>query len=171
MNLYLKELLKNPNIPLVCDYDGTLFEGRWFTRQISLFDMTESKLKEAIENEECLYYEPVNFMQNFLQQYGWGRQTYVLGYIHCDIDLKYKTGQVREYYPTIGRIIWAKTIDDKIMQLQAMLKQYGEFIYIDDSLDDLMYMEGIFKNPNSCHFFHISSVNYVKDYLILRREV
>ena len=84
--------------------------------------------------------------------------TYVLGYIHCDIDFEYKTGQVREYYPTIGRIILAKTIDDKIMQLQAMLKQYGEFIYIDDSLDDLMYMEGIFKNPNCCHFFHISSV-------------
>jgi hypothetical protein len=157
MNLYLKELLKNPNIPLVCDYDGTLFEGRWFTRQISLFDMTESKLIEAMENEECLYSEPVNYMQNFLQQYGWGRPTYSLGYIHCDIDFGYKTGQIREYYPTIGRIIWAKTIDDKIMQLQAMLKQYGEFIYIDDSLDDLMYMEGIFKNSN-CHFFHISSV-------------
>lgn len=158
MNLYLTELLKNYNIPLALDYDGTLFEGRWFTRQINLFDPTPSKLQEAMENEQCLYSEPVNYMQNFLQKYGWGRQTFVLGYIQGDIDFEFKNGQIREFYPTIRRIIWAKTIDDKIRQLEAMLNQYGEFIYIDDSLDDLMYMESVFKNPNCCHFFHISSV-------------
>ena len=44
MNHYLKHLIKDKRIPIVFDYDGVLFEGRWYEERINMPNETEEKL-------------------------------------------------------------------------------------------------------------------------------
>ena len=158
MNKYLKELVKDPNIPVVLDYDGTLFEARWFVRHISIFDNSPEALKKAQEEDDCLYTEPIPYMRNFVSKIIRTKNVFCCSRIHTDIEFEYKTNAIHQYYPKISKLYWAKSLEDKIKQLQSILDTYGVFIYIDDNLEDLLVMERHFKHPEKCHFFHMSSI-------------
>lgn len=158
MNKYLQELMKDPNTPIVFDYDGTLFEARWFVKQISIMDGSDEALLEAMKEEECLYSEPIPYMRNFVSHKTNTKNLFVMSKIHNDIEFENKTDEIHQYYPKISKLYWAKSLEDKIRQLESILDTYGEFIYIDDNLEDLLVMERHFKNPEKCHFFHMSSI-------------
>lgn len=158
MNRYLQELLKKDDIPVVFDYDGVLFEARWYVKRIGLQDGSDEALKEAMENDCSLYSEPIPYMQMFVKRKVRTKLIFVLGDAHNDIEYNYKSEQLAEKYARIKNVMWARNIDDKIKHLEAVRKRYERFIYIDDDLNALLQMERYFDDIAHCYFFHYSSL-------------
>ena len=48
MNNYLKKCI-NKKIPIIFDYDGVLFEARWYETRINMQNKTEEKLLAAMQ--------------------------------------------------------------------------------------------------------------------------
>ena len=158
MNKYLQELMKSSETPIVFDYDGTLFEARWFVKQISIMENTDEALLKAMEDEECLYSEPIAYMRNFVSHRTNTNNLFALSHIHNVIEFEFKCEQLHTYYPKLSKLYWAKSAEDKIKHLEEIYEKYGEFIYIDDNLENLLDFERHFNNPEKCHFFHTSSI-------------
>ena len=66
MNRYLQELLDSGSLPVIFDYDGVLFEARWYRTRINMPDETEEKLFSAMERGENLYTSPIPFMMELV---------------------------------------------------------------------------------------------------------
>ena len=156
MNHYLKHLIKDKRIPIVFDYDGVLFEGRWYEERINMPNETEEKLYEAMKRGKNLNTRPIPFMVEWvdsLDRYN----LHVLSYMHNEIEYDFKLKQIAKFYPTVKKVIAASSVEDKINHLQLILEEYGGFIYIDDNLDALNLFENHF-DAEHCKFFHVSSL-------------
>ena len=156
MNSYLKEQISNNSTPIVFDYDGVLFEARWYKERINMRDETDELLLEAMKRGENLDTAPMPFMLEFVKTLK--NDLYVLSSMHNEIEYDYKKKQIGKYYPNIpvANVIMASSIDNKIVHLEKILKEYGSFIYIDDTHAALMKYESYF--TDECKFFHVSSL-------------
>ena len=79
MNQYLTECI-GKDMPIIFDYDGVLFEARWYRTRINMPNETDVKLLKAMEKGENLYTEPIPFMIRFVESLK--NQLYVLSHIH-----------------------------------------------------------------------------------------
>ena len=156
MNSYLKRLIEDKDIPVVFDYDGVLFEARWYEERINMRDETEELLLAAMERGENLRTAPIGFMVDWVRTLG--NDLYVLSYMHNKIEYENKKKQVAEFYPEIPteHVIMATSPEDKTVHLEKIRSKYGSFIYIDDTHPALMKYENHF--GDECKFFHVSSL-------------
>ena len=156
MNKYLKNLLEDGNIPVVFDYDGVLFEARWYEERINMRDETDELLLEAMKRGENLKTAPIGFMLDWVKNLK--NDLFVLSFMHNDIEYSNKKRQVAEFYPSIpeSNVIMATSPENKIIHLEKIREQYGSFIYIDDNHPALMRYENHF--GDECKFFHVSSL-------------
>ena len=156
MNAYLMEQIRKPNMPIVFDYDGVLFEARWYEERINMRGETPESLLAAMQRGENLKTEPIGFMTEWVA--GLKNDIYILSRMHNDIELSFKKAQIARFYPSIPleNIIMATSIDDKIIHLEKIREKYGAFIYIDDDHRALMNYENHF--GDECKFFHVSSL-------------
>lgn len=156
MNKYLEGLIKENTRPIIFDYDGVLFEARWYKDRINMRNETEEKLLESMKCGENLYTAPIPFMIDFVKKLN--SNIFVLSHMHNDIEYKAKCEQISKYYPNIvqDHILKAPSSDDKIQILEWILKEYGPFIYIDDMHPALIKFENYF--CDKCKFFHVSSL-------------
>lgn len=155
MNKYLQECIDD-NMPVVFDYDGVLFEARWYPERINMPNETQEKLYEAHKKGENLYTEPIGYMRNIVESIA--GEMFVLSHIHDEIEYKVKCEQISKYFPKIPKenILWAKSVNDKIKYLEQIKDQYGRLVYIDDNHSALIQFENYFSND--CKFFHVSSL-------------
>lgn len=156
MNSYLVELIKNKKTPVIFDYDGVLFEARWYEERINMRDETDELLYEAMKRGENLVTAPIGFMTewvNILEN-----DLYVLSFMHNDIEYANKKKEIAQFYPVIPEehVLMATSPENKIVHLTKILEQYGSFIYIDDNHPALMKYENHF--GDECKFFHVSSL-------------
>ena len=156
MNAYLKKLLENKDIPVVFDYDGVLFEARWYEERINMRDETDELLLEAMKRGENLRTAPIGFMLGWVPELK--NDLYVLSFMHNDIEYANKKRQIEEFYPSIPvrNVIMATSPENKIAHLEQIRDRYGSFIYIDDNHPALMIYENHFRDE--CKFFHVSSL-------------
>ena len=156
MNKLLKEYIREAKLPVVFDYDGVLFEARWYKDRINMPNETEDKLLAAMKNGECLYTKPISFMFDIVKEIK--ADKYVLSHIHNGLEYNAKCAQIAKYYPSIKKehILWAKSVEDKIGYLEEIKNKYGGFIYIDDTHPALILFENHFNE--TCKFFHVSSL-------------
>ena len=158
MNNYLKTLINsNPNIPIGFNCDGTLFEARWMVKRITIEDDSEEALLDVMSKTDFLYTEPIPFMKKFVSYQIHSNNVFVISEIHNNVEFEHKTRELHQHYRRISRLFWAKSMEDKIKHLDAILKDDGEFIYIDGDLKEIIALERHFNNPN-CYFFHSSSL-------------
>ncbi len=156
MNRYLLEIIKDPEIPVVLDYDGVLFEARWYEERINMRDETPESLLAAMQRGENLETQPIGFMVDWVKTLR--NDLYILSYMHNDIEYNYKLKQTARYYPCIPpeHVLMATSIENKIDHLERIRERYGSFIYIDDTHKALMMYENHF--GDECKFFHVSSL-------------
>lgn len=156
MNLYLQKLLNEKYGPVIFDYDGVLFEARWYEERINMPNATEEKLKAAMLHGENLFTRPIPFMKELVNSIK--TDIFVLSYMSNDIEHKNKVKEISMFYPKIPKenILRAKSPEDKIQFLDKIKQQYGKFIYIDDTMTYLQVFEDYF--PSECKFFHVSSL-------------
>lgn len=156
MNSYLKKTIEDTSIPIVFDYDGVLFEARWYVERINMRDETEELLLRAMQNGENLKTNPIGFMTEWVKTLK--NDLYVLSYMHNEIEYAFKKEQIQKFYPTIHteNVIMAYSPENKIIHLEKIYTQYGAFIYIDDNHPALINYENYF--DDKCKFFHVSSL-------------
>ena len=156
MNSYLLKIIEDINIPIVFDYDGVLFEARWYVDRINMPGETEELLLKAMQRGENLRTEPIGFMLDWVKDLK--NDLYVLSYMHNDIEYSFKKQQIKEYYPVIPveNVIMATSPENKIIHLEKVLSKYGSFVYIDDNHPALIKYENHF--GDECKFFHVSSL-------------
>lgn len=156
MNQYLQELLNSGSLPVVFDYDGVLFEARWYRTRINMPKETEEKLFAAMQRGENLYTSPIPFLMELVPAIR--SDIFILSHIHNRIEYEYKCGQIARYYPVIPRenILWAHSPESKTEYMQKIRGTYGGFIYIDDTHPNLVRFENAF--DDRCKFFHVSSL-------------
>ncbi|MBO7424108.1 MAG: hypothetical protein J6U23_00375 [Clostridiales bacterium] len=156
MNRYLMKQIENPDIPIVFDFDGVLFEARWYEDRINMRGETPESLLKAMQRGENLRTEPISFMTDFVPTLK--NDKFVLSRMHNDIEYSYKKEQISRYYPCIPleNVIMATSIDNKEVYLEQIRQKYGAFIYIDDTHQALMKFENDF--DDNCKFFHVSSL-------------
>ena len=156
MNQYLIECV-DKGLPVIFDYDGVLFEARWYRTRINMPNEDDDKLLEAMKRGENLYTEPIPIMVDFVKKTK-NNQLYILSHIHNEIEFQVKCKQTAKHYSKIPteHILWATSPEDKIRYMEEIKKQHGGFIYIDDTHPNLIKFENHF--DNSCKFFHVSSI-------------
>ena len=156
MNAYLQKLLDEQKMPVIFDYDGVLFEARWYEHRINMPNETEERLYEAMKRGENLHTKPIPFMSTVVKNIQ--TDMFVLSHIHNEIEYHTKCDQVEKYYPSIPRrnVLWAKSPEDKINFMEDIRRTYGPFICIDDTHPNLIMYENHF--DESCKFFHVSSL-------------
>lgn len=152
MNKYLQECI-NKHLPIVCDYDGVLFEARFGYDKILSTDDDE-EIEEMHKEGIGLNTTPINFMINLLNKVD--NPKYVLSHIHTDIEEQNKINQLAKYYNGI-KLLRANSVDEKIEYLLKIYEKYGGFIYIDDTLPYLGKFEKTITLDNA-NFFHVSSL-------------
>lgn len=155
MNRYLKQCIES-NMPIIFDYDGVLFEARWYVERINMRNETDGSLLEAQRRGQNLYTTPIPMMQDLVKALK--NKIFILSHIHNEVEYSAKCKQVEKYYPSIakGRILWARSPEDKIRYMEEIKEKYGAFIYIDDTHPALIKFENYF--DDSCKFFHVSSL-------------
>ena len=155
MNKLLNKLFKE-NIPIVFDYDGVLFEARWYEDRINMRNETEEKLIQAMKNGKNLETQPILHLTEMLKNIK--GELFVLSYMHNDIEYNFKKKQIDKYFPMIRQenILKADSIEDKIKYLEDIREKYGKFVYIDDNHAALIMYENHF--DDECKFFHVSSL-------------
>lgn len=156
MNSYFKELISDTKTPVVFDYDGVLFEARWYKERINMRGETPESLLAAMQRGENLRTDPIGFMTDWVASLR--NDLYILSYMHNDIEYTFKKQQVAKFYPCIPveHVLMATSIDNKIVHLEKIREKYGRFIYIDDTHKALMMYENHF--GDECKFFHVSSL-------------
>lgn len=157
MNSYLSKLIKENKLPIVIDYDGVLFEARWYKERINMPNETEEKLIAAHKRGECLNTKVISFMQNIIRE-NKDNKYYVLSHMHSNEEFEFKKKQIKKYYPEIPieNVLYATSVENKIDYLKKIKEQYGAFIYIDDTHPSLIMFENYF--DTDCKFFHVSSL-------------
>lgn len=155
MNKYFEKLISS-EIPVIFDYDGVLFEARWYEERMNIPNETEEKLLEAVKRGECLDTTPILYMQNIVNAVK--GDCFILSHIHNDIEHEFKKKQIAKYFPKIAQenILRADSPNHKMSFLREIEEKYGGFIYIDDNHDVLKKFENIF--DTNCKFFHSSSM-------------
>ena len=85
-------------------------------------------------------------------------ELFVLSHIHNNIEFNVKCEQIAKFYSKIPKehIFWATSPDDKIKYMEKIEKEFGGFIYIDDTHPNLIKFENYFSE--NCKFFHVSSL-------------
>lgn len=162
MNKYLESLIKKAEYPVIFDYDGVLFEARWYEDRINMSNETEERLIEAMKLGNNLYTNPIPMMKPVIQAIK--ADIYVLSHMHNNLEYMAKCDQIEKYYPKIPKdhILVATSPEDKIRYMEDIRDQYGGFIYIDDNHPHLMTYENYFDGGecegNFCKFFHVSSL-------------
>ena len=156
MNSYLKNIIEDTGIPIVFDYDGVLFEARWYLNRINMRNETEELLLSAMQKGENLRTEPIGFMMNWVKTLK--NDLYVLSYMHNEIEYSFKKEQIQKFYSAIPveNVIMASSPENKIIHLEKIRDEYGSFIYIDDNHPALIKYENHF--DDKCKFFHVSSL-------------
>lgn len=156
MNSYLKQLVSNKALPVIFDYDGVLFEARWYHSRINMPNETEAMLEMAHKRGENLKTTPLPPVMDWVKTLD--NDLYVLSHMHTDIEYDFKKQQIARYYPNISseNVIRAKSPEDKLWHLEQLKDRYSGFIYIDDNHSLLIRMENHF--DNCCKFFHASSL-------------
>ena len=156
MNNYLNKLIEDNSRPVVFDYDGVLFEARWYEERINMRDETEELLLEAMKRGENLRTAPIGFMVDWVKTLK--NDLYVLSYMHNEIEYSNKKKEISEFYPIIPEehVLMATSPENKIVHLEDIREKYGSFIYIDDNHPALMKYENHF--GDECKFFHVSSL-------------
>ncbi len=163
MNKYLESLIKKAEYPVIFDYDGVLFEARWYEDRINMSNETEEKLIEAMKRGENLYTEPLDSVMNQII-HNIKTDIYVLSHMHNNLEYAAKCEQIKKWYPKIPQkhVLMAVSPEDKIKYMEEIRNQYGGFIYIDDSHQHLMTYENYFDDNDRlngfCKFFHVSSL-------------
>ena len=157
MNTYLFKLLQDPSIPVGFDYDGVLFEARWYEHRISMPDFTVERMIEGYKRGEGLETKPIPYMMNFVSSLP--NPKFIVTHTQSEVEDEFKKQQVARYYPSIPRemVITACSAEDKIVHLQKIYEEYGCFIFVDDYLNALFRYEANF-DDQYCHFFHSSSL-------------
>ncbi len=157
MNRKLEKLMQS-GLPVVLDYDGVLFEARWYEDTINMRDETYESLIAAFERGENLKTEPICCMQPVVEAVK--GPLYVLSHMHHEIEFAFKKKQIAEFFPKIpvDHIIWSKSGEEKIKHLKEILEKENGFVYIDDNHPNLMLFESTFWDEKNCHFFHCSSL-------------
>ena len=92
MNAYLQKVIADTNIPVVFDYDGVLFEARWYEERINMRDENEELLLAAMKRGENLRTAPIGFMVDWVKTLE--NELYVLSSMHNDIEYDNKKKQV-----------------------------------------------------------------------------
>lgn len=168
MNKQLKHYLHEQNkLPVVFDYDGVLFEARWYEDHINMYNETEEKLIAAFMKGENLYTEPIMSMYPILEKIR--APLYVLSHMHHQIEYDFKCKQLKKYFPIVKveNVVYAHSITfsnasqgkSKVEYLEMLYGEYGGFIYIDDSHQSLILLENhFFARIDKCHFYHVSSI-------------
>ncbi len=158
MNSYLKELVSNENTPIVFDYDGVLFEARWYEKRINMPNETDEKLLESMKKGENLKTAPIPMMVDWVKTLK--NPLFVLSHMHNEIEYEFKQEQIRKYYPNIPRnhVLMATSVEDKISRLKQIKNAswYDQIIYIDDNHQALIRFENYF--DDTYKFFHVSSL-------------
>ncbi len=157
MNKYLEKLAKNTKNPIVFDYDGVLFEARWYKERINMPGETDELLLAAMERGENLETKPMPFMVEWVKTLE--NPLFVLSHMHNDLEYNFKKSQIQKYYPSIplDRVLMAKSPEDKIRYLEKIGKDIGgNVIYIDDTHPALIKFENYF--DDTYKFFHVSSL-------------
>ena len=152
MNKYLQECI-NKGLPIICDYDGVLFEARFGYNKVMASD-DDNEIIEAHKQGIGLNTNPIPFMINFLSKID--NPKICLSHIHTDIEEQNKIDQLAKYYGGI-KLLRANSVDEKIGYLLGIYQKCGGFVYIDDTLPYIQKFEKAlgFENAN---FFHVSSL-------------
>jgi len=152
MNYFLKKCIAE-GWPVVCDYDGVLFEARFeYIRVGACNNDEEIRIKHA--QGLWLITTPIGFMINLLKDLS--NPKFVLSHIHTDIEEQTKIKQLNKYYNGIP-LLRANSVEEKIKYLQDIYDKYGGFIYIDDTLPYIQIFENAL-TEDTMHFFHVSSL-------------
>ena len=99
MNNYLNKLIEDNSRPVVFDYDGVLFEARWYEERINMRDETDELLYEAMKRGENLVTAPIGFMTEWVNTLE--NDLYVLSFMHNDIEYANKKKEIAQFYPVI----------------------------------------------------------------------
>jgi len=157
MNKYLEERLVS-GYPVVFDYDGVLFEVRWYEKTINMYNETYEKLVAAYARGENLLSKPIMSMKTVVDMVTGDK--YVLSHMHHQIEHDNKKKQIAKFFPQIPveNVLRSNTAEGKIDYLEEIYKKYNGFVYIDDNHNNLMLYENYFWGRENVNFFHISSV-------------
>lgn len=166
MNKELKNAIK-AEIPVVLDYDGVMFEARWGKQTI---DTPDGKATYQHCKGEYLTTAPLPPVQQFVESLDC--PVYVLSCVQDSIEHREKIWQIRENYPSIteDNVITVCNSDAKLQVLDYLYETYGGFVYIDDSLDNLLKYEAAYKN-DKCKFFHVSSLFAKEDCILTELDL
>lgn len=166
MNKELKNAIK-AEIPVVLDYDGVMFEARWGKQTI---DTPDGKATYQHCKGEYLTTAPIPIVQQFVKSLDC--PVYVLSCVQDSIEHKEKVYQTSMNYPSIPErnVITVCSSDAKPQVLEYLYETYGGFVYIDDSLDDLLKYESMYKS-DECKFFHVSSLFAKEDYNVAELDL
>lgn len=152
MNKYLQECI-HKGYPVICDYDGVLFEARFGTNKVLACD-DDDEIRKMHAQGIGLNTSPIPFMINFLKKID--NPKMCLSHIHTDIEEENKKQQLAKYYDGIT-LLRANSVDEKIEYLLTIYNKYGGFIYIDDTLPYIQKFEKVLTYENA-NFFHVSSL-------------
>lgn len=161
MNKELRNAIK-PEIPVVLDYDGVMFEARWGKQTI---DTPDGKATYQHCKGKYLTTAPLPLVQQFVESLDC--PVYALTCVQDSIEHQEKIWQTRANYPSIleKNVIAVCNPDVKLQVLDYLYETYGGFVYIDDSLDSLLKYEAAYKN-DKCKFFHVSSLFAKEEYSV-----
>ena len=152
MNKYLQECI-DKGLPIICDYDGVLFEARFGYDKVLASD-DDNKIIEAHKQGIGLNTTPISFMVNLISVLN--NPKMCLSHIHTDIEEQNKIDRLNKYYGGM-KLLRANSVDEKIDYLLDIYQKYGGFIYIDDTLPYIQKFEKAL-NFDNANFFHVSSL-------------
>lgn len=152
MNKYLRECI-DKGLPIICDYDGVLFEARFGYDKVMALD-DENEIIKAHKQGIGLNTTPISFMVNLISTLN--NPKLCLSHIHTDIEEQNKIDRLNKYYSGM-KLLRANSVDEKIDYLLDIYQKYGGFIYIDDTLPYIQKFEKALRFENA-NFFHVSSL-------------
>lgn len=165
MNLELKKLLTNKNNVVVWDIDGTLTEARWDNKNIVFYE--EDNIHRLKRHKEGINIglKPIKLMQDIVNDFVSSHklQQYTLSNICSPIEIINKNNMLDKSFPEIIKEnrYYTRTIQEKIDMLECIRicnSKSNNFIYISDSVDELIEMNKYFKDLDMMYFYHTSSL-------------
>ena len=147
---------------IVWDIDGTLTEARWAGKDLHTFNETAYSLKKLHFAGENLHIRPLPVMVKMVA--GIKGDQYVISNTHDSIEDRNKDVVLDEFFPKIikERRFYTRTRQDKIEVLQILAEREPEkhFVFISDSLEELIAANDYFHNNNipNVAFYHTSSL-------------
>lgn len=161
-SVFASLLVHHPNIPVIFDFDGVLFEAKWEKDCIRTPFLSNEEINQLAKTHPERFYTTVIPRMQILVQEISNHPLYALSHMNSEEEKAIKQKMIKSYYgDTIPKdnVIRALSAMDKIKYLEELYNKYGEFIYVDDTLPYLEEFEDHFaERLEKCHFFHISSM-------------